>query len=62
MVFLGMLSFWAILYTIINHGLTFKQLSKKKSNDTKNRIVSITHGLITFIWSCYLYLPYPIYG
>lgn len=55
------LVFWSVLYTIVNHACDFKSLSVKDSNDVKNRIVSIVHGVISFWFATYEYLPYPVF-
>lgn len=55
------LIFWSILYTVVNHVCNFKSLSPKDSDDVKNRIVSIVHGVASFWFATYEYLPYPVF-
>ncbi|KAL4440769.1 hypothetical protein ABPG74_013750 [Tetrahymena malaccensis] len=43
--------FWFTLFYIVNETIKFKNLDKRKSDDTKNRIISIIHGLGCFIYS-----------
>lgn len=45
---------WACIYIIIEKKVQFKNVSKALSNDTKNRIVSIIHGIVAFWGSIYL--------
>lgn len=52
---------WTLLYAIINYAFKFKGLSEKNSNDVKNRMVSIVHGVITFWVSAYFFFPYPVF-
>lgn len=39
---------WCGIFAIIEKKIKFKSLSKELSNDCKNRLVSIIHGLVTF--------------
>ena len=55
------LVFWSLLYTIVNLTCNSKSLSTKDSNDVKNRIVSIVHGIGAFWLAAYEYLPFPVY-
>ena len=59
--FVAMFIMWGILYSIVNMTCTFKSLSIKNQNDTKNRIVSIIHGAVSFIWAITLYTPTPVF-
>jgi hypothetical protein len=52
---------WSVIYTVVNLSFNFKTLNKKKSDDTKNRIVSIAHGILTFWMAATQYLPYAIF-
>lgn len=44
----GLLVFWSALYTVVNYSCHLKTLSERDANDTKNRIVSIVHGVVSF--------------
>lgn len=55
------LIFWSILYAVVNYTCNFKSLSTKDANDVKNRIVSIVHGIASFWFASYEYLPYPVF-
>lgn len=55
------LVFWSILYTAVNYAFNFKSLLEKDSNDVKNRIISIVHGVLSFWFACSEYLPYPTF-
>lgn len=39
---------WCGIFAIIEKKIKFKSLSKELSNDSKNRLVSIIHGAVTF--------------
>ena len=58
---IGLLVFWSTLYAIVNYAFHLKTLSQKDANDTKNRIVSIVHGVVSFWCATYEYLPYPVF-
>ena len=40
---------WFLLYAIVHNTFTSTQLKPKLVLDTKNRIVSIVHGVLSFI-------------
>jgi hypothetical protein len=48
---------WAVIYTLVNLSFHFKTLNARKSDDTKNRIVSIVHGITAFWLAATQYLP-----
>ena len=56
---LAFLIFWSILYTMVNYTCQFKSLSIKDSNDTKNRIISIVHGVVSFWFAADQFLFSP---
>jgi hypothetical protein len=45
--------FWTTLNWIVVSNFSFKRLTQIESNDTKNRIVSIIHGFLTFLVTFY---------
>jgi len=53
LLFFSSLIFWSTFYWLINTSCTFKSLKKKESDDVKNRIVSIAHGMFTFLATLY---------
>lgn len=48
-----LLVLWTYLFFIVEYTFKFPKISKQKSNDTKNRVVSIVHGLLTLCLSTY---------
>jgi hypothetical protein len=48
---------WVSLYASVEKKLELKGLNKKKSLDTKNRIVAMIHGLTTFFLGAYSFFP-----
>lgn len=44
------LSIWTLIFWFVNRTVRIN-ISRKKLDDTKNRIVSIIHGLLAF-WLC----------
>lgn len=46
---------WALLFLVVNNLVQLKGLTVKQSDDTKNRIVSIVHGLLTFVLSLWVF-------
>lgn len=48
---------WVSLYALAEKKLELKRLNRKKSLDTKNRIVAMIHGLITFFLGAYSFFP-----
>ena len=48
---------WVVFYVVVDQTLNTKGLSRKKELDTKNRIVSIVHGLVTFILGMTQFFP-----
>ncbi len=44
---------WTYLFFIIQYTVRLPKLDKHNRNDTKNRLVSIVHGLLTFYMSAY---------
>lgn len=52
--FLYSLLIWAFIFIVIEKKVNFKSISKPLSNDIKNRLVSIIHGLMAFWGSVYL--------
>ena len=56
-----LLLFWSALYALVNYTCQLKSLSQKDANDTKNRIVSIVHGVVSFWCATAEYLPYPVF-
>ena len=44
---------WAIVFLLVNQ-VQLPNMAVKQLNDTKNRIVSIIHGLLTFIMSTWI--------
>jgi len=53
MLFFTSLIFWSTFYWLVNSSFTFKTLRKRDQDDVKNRIVSIAHGLFTFLATFY---------
>ena len=58
---------WTLLFLIINYTVyperKYKNLSKKSADDIRNRIISIIHGLTSFILTLYhLIAERPEYG
>jgi hypothetical protein len=47
---------WTILFLLINSLVKLPNMKLKQANDTKNRIVSIMHGLLTLFMSVYIIL------
>jgi hypothetical protein len=42
---------WTVFFVLVNNLVKLPNMAVKQSNDTKNRIVSIVHGLLTFVMS-----------
>lgn len=47
---------WTLLYTFVHNLPIFKESEPKKALDSKNRIVSIIHASVAFIWSTIDYI------
>lgn len=52
---------WFALYFLVNITFNPKSMSKKNLIDTKNRIISIIHGLTAFCLGFYDVLTYGVY-
>lgn len=48
-----MIVLWTYLFFIVEYTMKFPKLSKRKQNDTKNRVVSMVHGMLTLCLSIY---------
>lgn len=46
---------WAILCILVEKSVKLPKLEKRLQHDVKNRIVSLVHGILTFIMSCRIY-------
>jgi len=55
---------WAVLFTFVNYNLELPdKISKKKSDDLKNRVVSIVHGLFAlFVSGFHFFRDNPEYA
>ncbi len=47
----GITGLWALLFLFVNYTVKLSHLGIQKENDTKNRIISIIHGILAF-WLC----------
>ena len=53
----GILTFnWFLLYFIVHNTFYSTKLNHSLTLDTKNRIVSIVHGILSFVMASYEYL------
>ena len=52
--FISTLIVWTGIFLFVEKKFHFKSLTKKVSDDTKNRIVSIVHGVFTFWMATYI--------
>jgi hypothetical protein len=49
-----MIVIWTMLFLLVNTLVTLPKMRVKQANDTRNRIVSIVHGLLTLLMSVYI--------
>jgi hypothetical protein len=47
----GITGLWTLLFLFVNYTVKLSHLGAEKENDTKNRIISIIHGILAF-WLC----------
>lgn len=52
---------WFALYILVNFTFNPKSLSKKNLIDSKNRIISIIHGVTAFCLGSYDFLTYGVW-
>lgn len=46
---------WTILCILVEKFVKLPDMQKRLQHDVKNRIVSLVHGILTFILACKLY-------
>lgn len=46
---------WTLFFLAVNRLVKLPNMTAKQANDTKNRIVSIVHGLLTLLMSIYVF-------
>lgn len=47
----GITGLWTLVYLFVNYTIKLSHLGVQRENDTKNRIISIIHGILAF-WLC----------
>lgn len=47
----GITGLWTLVFLFVNYTVKLSYLGVQKENDTKNRTISIIHGILAF-WLC----------